>query len=136
MKNFLLVVLLMFSSVCWAQTCTPQYTKSGSIFYTYAEQMPQFPGGNPALLNFIDKNLQYPAEAKQNEIKGTVYATFIIFGDGSISDITITKDIGDGCGDAVIRLIKSMPKWIPGKQNGNIVNVKYQLPVSFHPSVN
>ncbi len=131
MKKFLLVILLMTSSACWAQKPAPQKHDST---YTVVDHMPQFPGGDTALNNFLKKNIHYPENAAGAGIEGTVYVSFVINGDGSIDNVSLLRDIGGGCGDEAVRVVKLMPKWKPGKQNGNAVSVKYYLPIKFQLS--
>lgn len=95
------------------------------------EQMPQFPGGDTALQEFIKKNLNYPAIARQNHIEGKVHIVFIVDEFGYLEDPKITRDIGADCGKEALRLVRLMPKWIPGKQNGRPVRTKFTLPVMF-----
>jgi hypothetical protein len=99
--------------------------------YIVVEEMPSFPGGDNARLNFIFENLSYPSIAKEKKIQGIVYTTFIVEKDGTLSDIKIHKGIGGGCDEECIRIVKLMPKWIPGKHNGNVVRVLYYLPFKF-----
>jgi TonB family protein len=96
-----------------------------------AEQMPEFIGGPAALAKFISTNLVYPEKAGKENIQGTIYATFVIDKDGSVIDPGIIKGIGGGCDEEVIRILKAMPKWNPGKQGGVAVPVVYNLPVKF-----
>ncbi len=98
----------------------------------YVEQMPLFPGGQDSLISFLVHNINYPAKAIADSLEGKVGAKFIVNTNGSISDIEILYDIGGGCGDEVIRVIKMMPKWNAGKQNGRTVAVYYNLPVAFY----
>lgn len=100
--------------------------------FDFVEQMPEFPGGQEAMMKFISKNINYPQIAIENGISGKVYAKFVVGRDGSIRDIKILRDIGGGCSQEVKRLIKSMPKWKPGKQRGKTVPVHFTLPVSFN----
>jgi len=99
--------------------------------FTYVEQMPSFPGGEKELMNFLSKNLHYPVAARENGIEGKVAIQFVVNEDGSITDVTIKRDIGGGCGEEASRVVKMMPKWNPGKQNSNAVKVQYTLPVTF-----
>lgn len=98
-----------------------------------AEQMPEFDGGYDSLVNFITSNLKYPEWERQNKIEGIVYVGFTINKDGYISDILINVSVaGSKNFDAeVIRVISSMPKWIPGENEGEKVRVRYHLPVRF-----
>ena len=99
--------------------------------YTVVEQMPQFPGGETALLNNISKNLVYPKIAQENGIQGRVIVRFMVNKDGSISNIQIVRSLDPTCDKEAIRIIKSLPKFIPAKQNGVNVAVWYTLPITF-----
>ena len=99
--------------------------------FQFVEQPPTFPGGEKAMFKHIRKSLSYPTAAKDAGIEGTVIVRFVIASDGSITDISIIRGIGGGCDEASIDVIKSMPKWNPGKQNGRLVNVSYNLPIRF-----
>jgi TonB family protein len=115
---------------------------------TVAEEMPRFPGcedvddtrekvacAQQAMLTFIFKNLQYPKDARLKKIEGRVITSFVIEKDGSVGDIKVLKDIGAGCGEETVRVMKLMNekgiKWIPGQQNGKKVRVQYSLPIQF-----
>lgn len=98
---------------------------------TSVQEMPQFPGGDAELFAFLHKNLRFPKEAKELEISGAVYVTFVVELDGSITDVKIERGIGSYCDDEAIRLVKSMPNWTPGKQNNVPVRVQYVLKVKF-----
>jgi periplasmic protein TonB len=102
--------------------------------FTFVEQMPEFPGGDAALLQFLQKNIHYPPAARENNVEGTVYITFVVDQNGNISDIKVLRDIGGGCGDEAIRVVKAMPAWKPGRQNGNNVKVQFNLPIKFQLS--
>lgn len=99
--------------------------------FTIAEEMPSFPGGDAALMKYLGKNTKYPAIAKDAGIQGTVYVTFVLNEDGSVTDVKVLRSIGGGCDEEAIRVVKSMPKWQPGKQNGKNVKVQYNLPIRF-----
>jgi Ca-activated chloride channel family protein len=101
--------------------------------FTIVESMPEFPGGESALENFLKNNIFYPKAARENHIQGTVYITFVVEKDGSLSDIKVLRGIGGGCDEEALRVVKLMPKWIPGKQNGKAVKVQYTLAVRFNP---
>ena len=99
--------------------------------YDVVEEMPQFPGGQAALLEFLSKNIRYPEEARKNSIQGRVIATFVVEKDGNISNIRVVKSVDSQLDAEAIRVINSMPNWNPGKQNGKAVRVKYTVPVTF-----
>ncbi len=99
--------------------------------FTVVENDPEFPGGMEALYKYLRDNIKYPQLARDNNITGKVYVTFVVERDGSIANPRVLKDIGGGCGAEAIRVVKSMPKWTPGKQRGKNVRVQYNLPVNF-----
>jgi len=106
-------------------------TNTGKEVFTIVEVQPEFPGGEKARQKYLANNIQYPAIAQKNNIEGIVYVSFIIETDGTLTDIKIIKGIGAGCDEEVVRVIKNMPKWKPGKQNGKTVRVKINMPVKF-----
>lgn len=95
------------------------------------EQMPEFPGGAEALNRYLSRNINYPQAAKEENIQGKVYIQFVVDQNGNVGDIKLMKDIGGGCGAEAVRVVKGMPKWKAGKQNGQAVKVYYTLPVTF-----
>lgn len=98
---------------------------------TYVEIMPEFPGGEGALMAYVKKNTVYPAIALENDIQGKVVVDFVVGKDGKISQVKVVKTLGFGCDEEAIRVVKSMPAWTPGRQNGRNVNVSYKLPIKF-----
>ena len=99
--------------------------------FDVVEQMPSFPGGDAALMKFLSEHIKYPVVAEENGIQGRVIATFVVERDGSITDVKVIKSVDPSLDKEAIRVLKSMPKWIPGKQNGSAVRVKYTVPVTF-----
>lgn len=99
--------------------------------WTYVEEMPVFPGGDAALLRFLQENLRYPSEELRKGIEGTVYVGFVINREGKAERITVRNHIGGGLEEEAVRVISAMPDWKPGKQNGQHVNVQYGVPVKF-----
>ena len=99
--------------------------------FIIVEQNPEFENGNKAMYAFLSKNIIYPVIAKENGIQGTVFVGFVVSKDGTIRNVEIKRGIGGGCNEEAIRVIKLMPKWKPGKQNGKAVNVAFTLPVKF-----
>ncbi len=95
------------------------------------QKPPSFPGGEAELLKFLPQNIKYPPLARENNIQGVVALTFVISKDGSVRDVNIVKDIGGGCGKEAVRVVQTMPKWVPGEANGNPVKVRFTLPVRF-----
>lgn len=105
--------------------------KGEALLGIVAETDPEFPGGTEALYQFIQDNLHYPQLALENAIKGKVYVTFVVETDGSISGARVLRDIGGGCGAEAVRVVNMMPRWTPGKQNGKVVPVQFNLPITF-----
>ena len=99
--------------------------------FMVVESMPAYPGGEPALYAFLAENIKYPQMAKESGIQGRVFVTFVVERDGSVTDVRVLRGIGGGCDEEAIRVVKSMPKWTPGKQRGKSVRVQYNLPVKF-----
>ncbi len=99
--------------------------------FDVVEQMPSFKGGDAALMEWLNKNIKYPVVAEENGIQGRVVATFVVERDGSITDVKIVKSVDPSLDKEAVRVLKAMPKWIPGKQNGQAVRVKYTVPVTF-----
>jgi periplasmic protein TonB len=99
--------------------------------FVFVEQMPQFPGGEKEMINFIKRNLRYPITAIENGIKGTVTVNFVVGKDGKITQIRIIRGIGGGCDEEAVRILEKMPAWSPGRQAGIPVLVAYSLPFRF-----
>ena len=99
--------------------------------YQMVEEMPEFPGGMEAMMDYVAKNVKYPQEAMEKEISGRVFVSFIVEKDGSVNEVKIMKGVGGGCDEEAVRVVKAMPKWKPGKQEGKPVRVNYTLPITF-----
>ena len=99
--------------------------------YTYVEIFPSFPGGEVAMQKFIADNIYYPTIAVESGIQGVVVVQFVVNPEGRIIDPVVVRDIGGGCGEEAIKVVKKMPRWTPGEQNGRKVSVRYTLPVRF-----
>ena len=99
--------------------------------FDVVEEMPQFPGGPQALFEYLSKNIKYPVVAEENGVQGRVIVTFVVERDGSMTDVKVVKSVDPSLDKEAQRVVKSMPHWIPGKQNGSAVRVKYTVPVTF-----
>ena len=99
--------------------------------FDVVEQMPSFPGGPSALMQYLNSNIKYPVVAEENGVQGRVVCTFVVEKDGSITDVRVVKSVDPSLDKEAARVVKGMPKWIPGKQNGSAVRVKYTVPVTF-----
>lgn len=109
----------------------PQLQDKGDKIFDRVEEMPEFTGGDESRIIFLANNIKYPQQARQKRISGTVYVTFVVEKDGSLSNPKILRGIGEGCDEEVIRVVKLMPRWQPGKQQGEAVRVQFNMPVKF-----
>lgn len=100
--------------------------------FTVVEKQPEFPGGPEKLNRYLSEKLQYPAEARENSISGTVFIQFVIDKTGTVANAKILRGIGYGCDEEALRVIKAMPRWKPAEQRGKPVNVLFNLPVKFN----
>ena len=95
------------------------------------EEMPSFVGGDEARSRFLSENIVYPRQASETGIQGTVYVSFIVDSKGNITDVKVLRGIGGGCDEEAVRVVKLMPRWHPGKQNGKNVRVLINMPIQF-----
>ncbi len=109
----------------------PEPKEEENKVFDVVEQMPEFPGGQAALMEYLSKNVKYPVVAQENGVQGRVVVSFVVERDGSVTDVQVVKSVDPSLDREAVRVISSMPKWIPGKQNGQAVRVKYNVPVSF-----
>lgn len=99
--------------------------------FDVVEQMPSFPGGPSALMQYLSTNIKYPVVAQENGVQGRVVVSFVVERDGSITDVQVARSVDPSLDREAQRVVRSMPRWIPGKQNGQAVRVKYNVPVAF-----
>ena len=106
-------------------------TSEEDTVYQTVEEMPEFPGGAEAMMKSIAGNIKYPEAAIDKNIEGRVFVSFVIEKDGSVSNVKVLRGIGGGCDEEAVRVIKGMPKWKPGIQEGKPVRVSYMMPINF-----
>jgi len=99
--------------------------------FLVVEVAPEYTGGENALMKYLSENILYPQVARESNIQGTVYVSFIIEKNGEVSNIKVMRGIGGGCDEEAVRVVKGMPNWIPGTQRGKPVRVQFNLPVRF-----
>jgi periplasmic protein TonB len=99
--------------------------------FTIVEEMPSFPGGEAERNKFLAENIVYPQQATENGIQGTVYVSFVVDSKGNVTDVKVLRGIGGGCDEEAVRVVKMMPQWHPGKQNGKLVRVLFNMPIYF-----
>jgi len=109
----------------------PPSPQEDEIIFTIVEKMPEFPGGRGSLISFINENRIYPVQAQENGIQGRVVLQFVVEVDGSITNIQIIRGVSPDIDREAVRIIESMPNWMPGEQRGQKVRVRYTLPVFF-----
>ncbi|MBR3939375.1 MAG: energy transducer TonB [Bacteroidales bacterium] len=125
-----LILLVAVAIFCGTSAMAQSVVEDDEIFVV-VENSPEFPGGNDSLYAYIGRNIKYPEAAKKEKIQGRVFVTFVIEKDGQVSSAKILRDIGGGCGEEAIRVVKNMPKWKPGTQRGKPVRVQFNLPIMF-----
>ena len=113
-----------------AQPEPPKHEEESKVF-DVVEQMPSFPGGPSALMEYLHDHVKYPVVAQENGVQGRVVVSFIVEKDGSITDVRVVRSVDPSLDREAARVVSSMPRWTPGKQNGSAVRVKYNVPVMF-----
>lgn len=136
MKQLILLITLFSAGISWSQNepiAPPAPPKSEPEIFHIVDEPAQFPGGMEALRQFFAENLVYPEEAKAAGITGKCYVQFIVSALGNVSNVTVKRGVTDcpACDKEVIRVVKLMPKWIPGTIKGKAVNSVFNLPVTF-----
>lgn len=128
-------LMIVFSNATMAQTnsgdSAHKIESDSERIYDIVEQMPSFPGGNQALYQYISSHIKYPAILAEAGTQGRVIVTFVVEPDGSLTNVKVSKSVDAALDKEALRLVSSMPRWIPGKQNGKAIRVKYSVPVSF-----
>jgi protein TonB len=105
--------------------------KKTDVPFILVEEMPEFPGGQKALLNYLSTHVNYPEIAQENGIQGKVYVSFVIDENGNIRNVNILRGVDKSLDSESIRVVQSMPKWKPGKQRGKAVKVQFNVPITF-----
>jgi protein TonB len=123
----LLFLLLVFTLGVQVNVCAQKTSK----VYDVVEQMPSFPGGQQAMMKFMKNNIRYPEALKKNKVQGMVLVQFVVDQTGRITNPVVKRSIEPSLDAEALRVVRAMPKWNPGKQNGKPVKVRYTLPVSF-----
>ena len=130
MKKLVFIALLSFIGMTnvFAQQET---TTTAEKVFDQVDEMPSFPGGKDAMMEFLSKNIKYPVVAEENGIQGRVLVKIVVKKDGTIDSPIVVKGVDPSLNKEAIRVVKTMPKWIPGKQKGEPVNVSFTVPVTF-----
>lgn len=129
-KLLIMSMMVMFGLTTVNAQKTVVAQKNQQVF-DVVEQMPEYPGGMPALIDYLTQNVKYPSDAEKQKIEGIVIATFVVEKDGSISNVEVVKPVFPSLDSEAIRVITGIANWTPGKQKGETVRVKFTLPISF-----
>ena len=132
-KLFFFFAAAMMAGSMMAQTPAQNDSIDNEIVeFTVVEQMPEFPGGQNGLIQYLSKNIMYPIVAKENKIQGRTLVSFVVEKDGKISNVQVLRSSGDMMLDReAMRVIRTMPRWRPGYMKGQPVRVQYQIPITF-----
>lgn len=130
-KNVSLKVALMMLVLLFSFMTSTAQTKKNNMVYDVVEVMPQYPGGQIAMLKYIMENIKYPEQAMKEGIQGRVTVSFIVEKDGRVSNVRLLRSVQSSLDKEAVRVVKSMPKWSPGKQKGKPVRVRFIVPVMF-----
>ena len=130
--KFIVSLLFFFviSNTCFAQIDSTKSQNTDEVFMI-VEQMPQFPGGQTAMMEYLGKNTEYPSTAQKDKVQGKVYVSFTVDKLGFVKDIKVIRGVREDLDNAAIDVVRKMPQWSPGMQRGKAVNVRYNLPISF-----
>ena len=131
MKKLILMSLLAACSLMTAYAQKTVVSQTNQKVYEEVEQMPQYPGGMPAMVEFLQTNMKYPEDAAKQKVEGRVMVQFVVETDGSISDVHVAKQVFPSLDAEAIRVVQAMPNWTPGKEKSNVVRVRYNLPIVF-----
>jgi len=132
-RIFIFITAAMLAGSMMAQTPAQNDSIENEIVeLTVVEQMPEFPGGQNALIQYLSQNIRYPLIAKENKIQGRTLVSFVVENDGKISNVQVLRSSGDMMLDReAMRVIRTMPRWRPGYMKGQPVRVQYQIPITF-----
>ena len=131
MKKFLIMALMALLGLTTVSAQKTVVAKKNQQVFDVVEKMPEYPGGQAALFEYLSTNVKYPVDAEKQKIQGRVLVTFVVNTDGSITDIEVVKKAFPSLDAEAVRVISGMPKWIPGEQKGQKVRVKYTVPLTF-----
>lgn len=128
------LILMLLMAVCCLMTANAQKTvvsQTNQKVFDTVDQMPEYPGGMQAMIEFLQANMKYPEDAAKQKVEGRVMVQFVVETDGRISDVHVAKQVFPSLDAEAIRVVQAMPKWTPGKEKGKVVRVKYNLPIVF-----
>ena len=128
------MILLSMMAVFCFMTASAQKTvisQNDQKVYDVVEQLPEYPGGMMAMMEYLQTNMTYPKDAEKQKVEGRVLVVFIVETDGSVSDVKVARNVFPSLDEEAVRVVKSMPKWTPGMDKGKVVRTKFTLPIMF-----
>ena len=131
MKKFIIMSLMALFGLTTVSAQKTVVAKKNQQVFDVVEKMPEYPGGQAALFEYLQKNVKYPADAEKKKEEGRVLVTFVVNTDGSITDIEVVRKTFPSLDAEAVRVISGMPRWKPGEQKGQKVRVKYTVPLTF-----
>jgi protein TonB len=131
MKKFIIMSLMALFGLTTVSAQKTVVAKKNQQVFDVVEKMPEYPGGQAALFEYLQKNVKYPADAEKKKVEGRVLVTFVVNTDGSITDIEVVRKTFPSLDAEAVRVISGMPRWKPGEQKGQKVRVKYTVPLTF-----
>jgi len=125
--------ILLLTAICmhFGAAAQQENTAKSAPVFTYVEQMPEFPGGTDSLFRYLAANIRYPDSARLLGVEGRVYVKFIVSEKGNVDSVRVLRGIGYGCDGEAARVIRNMPRWKPGHQDGKPVKVYFTLPITY-----
>ena len=131
MKKFIIMSLMALFGLTTVSAQKTVVAKKNQQVFDVVEKMPEYPGGQAALFEYLQKNVKYPVDAEKKKVEGRVLVTFVVNTDGSITDIEVVRKTFPSLDAEAVRVISGMPRWKPGEQKGQKVRVKYTVPLNF-----
>ncbi|MBQ5680800.1 MAG: energy transducer TonB [Bacteroidaceae bacterium] len=131
MKKLILMLLMAGGCLMTANAQKTVVSQTNQKVFDTVEQMPEYPGGMQAMIEFLQTNMKYPEDAAKQKVEGRVMVQFVVETDGSVSDVHVAKQVFPSLDAEAVRVVQAMPKWTPGKEKGRVVRVKYLLPIVF-----
>ena len=131
MKKFIIMSLMALFGLTTVSAQKTVVAKKNQQVFDVVEKMPEYPGGQAALFEYLQKNVKYPADAEKKKVEGRVLVTFVVNTDGSITYIEVVRKTFPSLDAEAVRVISGMPRWKPGEQKGQKVRVKYTVPLTF-----
>lgn len=131
MKKLILMSVMIACCFLTANAQKTVVSQNNQKVYEHPEVMPEYPGGMSAMVEFLSKNVKYPKDAAKQKVEGRVLVWFVVETDGSLTDVKVAKKVFPSLDAEAVRMVKTMPKWTPGKHNDQPVRVRFALPIVF-----